>query len=356
MTSNEIARREPTAGLPEKMEWARALATSNLLPKQYQNNPGNLLFAVEYADALGVSRINAITSIHVIEGKPSASADLIASLVRRAGHKLRVLGDDSYAEAHLIRADDPEFTYKARWDVNKARAAGLLGKGVWKSYPGAMLRSRAITEVARMGASDALFGVIYTPEELGAEVDPDGDVVHTVTTVRPPQSSGADRMRQMLETPTDAPQTSEPEPERSQPEVPGITSAQVKKLAAAMNEAGITDRKAALGYVAEVIGRQVGSRNELTKDEASRVIDALERQATAAAPAEEPVDAEIVDEEGSPETIWSDVLDRADDMGMTQAEVVADFEQRYAMNPGSASAGELAAYRRLLETGEQVPA
>jgi len=114
MTSEIVRRDEPTATLPEKMDWARALSTSTLLPRQYQNNPGNLLFAVEYADALGVSRINAITSIHVIEGKPSASADLIASLVRRAGHRLRVLGDDTYAEAHLIRADDPEFTYKAR--------------------------------------------------------------------------------------------------------------------------------------------------------------------------------------------------------------------------------------------------
>ncbi|MBM4686458.1 hypothetical protein GS532_22595 [Rhodococcus hoagii] len=37
-----------------------------------------------------------------------------------------------------------------------------------------MLRSRAITEAARMWASDALFGVIYTAEELGGAIDEEG--------------------------------------------------------------------------------------------------------------------------------------------------------------------------------------
>jgi hypothetical protein len=174
--SNEVALNQPTS-LESKMRYAQALATSNLLPKQYQRQPANLLFALEYADALGVSPIHAITSIHVIEGKPSASADLIAALIRKAGHKLRVTGDDTQARAVLIRHDDPDFEFVAEWNMAKAKAANLTGKGVWKSYPGAMLRSRAITEVARMGAPDALYGVIYTAEELGAEVNAEGDPV-----------------------------------------------------------------------------------------------------------------------------------------------------------------------------------
>ena len=184
--SNEIARRESTN---EKVAWAQALASSTLLPRQYQNNPGNLLFAVEYADALGVSRIHAVTSIHVIDGKPSASADLIGSLVRRAGHKLRVSGDDTYALAQIIRADDPDFTYEARWDMGKAKAAGLANKAIWRSYPGAMLRARAITEVARMAAPDALFGVAYSPEELGAEVNASGEVIAPPPTTNPQTST-----------------------------------------------------------------------------------------------------------------------------------------------------------------------
>lgn len=185
--SNELAVQGTT--LSSKIEYAQAMAGSNLLPASYRGNPANLLFALEYADALGVSPIHAITSIHVISGKPSASADLIAATIRRAGHKLRVIGDDTYAEATLIRADDPEFEYVARWDLAKAKQAGL-NTSTWKAYPAAMLRSRAITEVGRMGASDALFGVVYTPEELGAEVDKDGvPVAPTFRPEKPQQTS-----------------------------------------------------------------------------------------------------------------------------------------------------------------------
>lgn len=362
--SSEIVRREPAASLPEKMEWARAMASSNLLPRQYQNNPGNLLFAVEYADALGVSRINAITSIHVIEGKPSASADLIASMVRRAGHKLRVSGDDTYALAQLIRVDDPEFTYEARWDVAKARAAGLLGKSVWKAYPAAMLRSRAITEVARMGASDALLGVIYTPEELGAEVDEDGQVVHTVTRVQAPagpRPSGNERMRDALasappiqqqprETPAEtsvaegevgSSPTSDPaaaaEPEK-------MTQPQSRKMGALMREAGLTDREDALAFVGRVIGRQIGSRNELSKAEAARVIDALEQPPAAS---EEIVDGEVVEE--NPDEIWRRAVAVGGQHGLSVDNLRIDFAERMGgLLPESATAAELQHYLQLL--------
>lgn len=173
--SGTVALRQATVA--EKIQYARALADSNLLPAHYRRQPANLLIALEYAEAFGISPINAITSVFVIDGKPSASADLIAALVRRAGHKLRVSGDDQHAVAELVRADDPDYTYRAEWTLDKARQAGLLGKGTWKSYPGALLRARAITEVARMGASDALFGVVYTPEEVGADVTEDGNPV-----------------------------------------------------------------------------------------------------------------------------------------------------------------------------------
>ena len=78
----EIALRQTS--LEAKMDYARTLAVSGLLPKEYQKNPGNILYALEYAAALGIEPIHAITSIHVVSGKPTASADLIAGLVRRA--------------------------------------------------------------------------------------------------------------------------------------------------------------------------------------------------------------------------------------------------------------------------------
>lgn len=171
---SEVAIRSQSDVLAEKIEWARTLAPAGLLPKAYQQNPANLLLAAELADSLGIDRINALTSIHVVEGKPSASADLMAALVRRAGHRLRVQVKGDAAKATLIRGDDPDFEYEVIWDMKRAQAAGLAGKGVWKAYPQAMLRSRAIAEVVRMGASEVLVGMVYTPEELGVAVDSAG--------------------------------------------------------------------------------------------------------------------------------------------------------------------------------------
>lgn len=181
----EIAVRQDS--LATKMEYARTLAVSKLLPKDYQQNPGNILLALEYADALGIKPIHAITAIHVISGRPSASADLIAALVRRQGHKLRVVASDTEATATLIRADDPDFEYKATWTIPRAKAAQLLSNPSWSKYPSAMLRSRAITEVARQGASDALMGFSYTPEELGATVDAQGAPVGGPVVQEPPR-------------------------------------------------------------------------------------------------------------------------------------------------------------------------
>lgn len=187
MTSTELAQlREP---LEVQVRRAQLMAEAGeVLPRTYRQNPAALLVAFEYADALGIPRVNALTSIHIVDGKPTASADLIGALVRRAGHKLRVTGDETFAEAVIIRADDPEFVpAPVRWDEARARKAGLWGKkGPWQQYPGAMLRSRAITEAARMWAADALYGVIYAAEELGDSPQP---VVAEVVTQSPPPSS-----------------------------------------------------------------------------------------------------------------------------------------------------------------------
>lgn len=279
MTDLTVRQPGAPAALNDKIRYAQALSGSNLLPKQYREQPANLLFALEYADALGVAPINAITSIHVIEGKPSASADLIASLVRRAGHKLRVSGDDTFAEATILRADDPDYPFTVRWDMAKARQAGLTGKGVWKAYPSAMLRSRAITEVARMAAPDALFGVIYTPEELGAEVDAAGDVVQSVSTpgrqVSAPVSdrSGMARLRTavQVEEPA-APVTPDASVDVVDCEVVASVSQRTAVIAALAADGVPEDKASILASLSERVGREVSGTGDLTADEAEQIL------------------------------------------------------------------------------------
>ena len=61
----------------------------------------------------------------------------------------------------------------------------------------------------------------------------------------------------------------------------GITKAQLGKIGALMGEIGVKEREDRLAYVADVIGKPVASSKELTKAEASRVIEALAAEADA---------------------------------------------------------------------------
>ena len=197
MSAELVKHNALTASLPDMVRYANELANANLLPGQYRRQPANVLYAMEYGRTLGITPLAAITGIHVIEGKPSASAALISGLVRQAGHKLRVRVENGQGGPHAIatihRADDPEFEFRAEWDMQRARDAGLANKDVWRKYPQAMLKARAITEVARDACEEVLFGLHYTPEELDANVGEDGVPVNAeVQQLRRVQSGEGD--------------------------------------------------------------------------------------------------------------------------------------------------------------------
>lgn len=151
----------------DRLQHAQAVAQSTLIPDGYRNQPANVLWAMDLADALGVPFPQVMQTMAVMRGRMTMSADLMAAVVRRGGHKLRVREQGMSVTAALVRQDDPDYEFTATWDEAKARQAGLWGqRGPWTQYPTQMLRSRAITEVCRQGASDALAGTIYSPDEL----------------------------------------------------------------------------------------------------------------------------------------------------------------------------------------------
>ena len=174
MTTTEIAVRD-RAPLAEKIEYAKFLAAADLLPKAYQGKPANLLYAIEYGAMLDLPPIAAVVSIHIIDGKPTMAAGLMAAKVRQAGHKLRVwstgAGNQAVGLCTIRRADDPDFEYSSSWSMERAKIAELLGKGNWRKHPVQMLKNRAISECCRDACQEVLLGIHYTPDELGGDDD-----------------------------------------------------------------------------------------------------------------------------------------------------------------------------------------
>lgn len=261
--------------LPDKIEYAKAIAGSNLLPKQYQKQPANVLVAIEYGHALGIPPISAIQNIYVVDGKPTASAQLIGSLVRNAGHRLRVTGNDEQARAVIVRSDDPDFEFVSVWTIERAQRAGLTGKGVWKQYPAAMLKARAITEVARDACAEVLSGVAYTAEELDAADD------HTVELRVEPVTVERTVVTTPEETPWNAPavevwdaevvdETPAPADDASKP-----TRKQLDTIIGLLNKFGVTDLGEVLQICMALTERELSNANDLTRIEASAIIKEL---------------------------------------------------------------------------------
>jgi hypothetical protein len=186
MTGAELAPvAQQRLSLSEQREYARLLATAGLLPKQYRDRPGDILLALAYADSLNLPVAQIFVGLHVIEGVPSMSAELMQALIRRAGHKIRTeatRGPLTEAEATctITRRDDPEpfaetFTMA---DAVQAKLVTIQPDGTlrsrtkngeptpWELYPRAMLKARATSAAARAHCADVLAGVSYTPEEI----------------------------------------------------------------------------------------------------------------------------------------------------------------------------------------------
>lgn len=131
----------------------------------------------------GFSPFASATGVHIINGRPAFSANLLAQAVRRhPDYDYRVL--EKTAKICRVRfLSRGEVLGEETFTIEMAERAGLLKSPTWRSYPEAMLFSRALTAGMRTHCPDALGGhPAYTPEELGA----DDVVAVTVTEPEPP--------------------------------------------------------------------------------------------------------------------------------------------------------------------------
>jgi hypothetical protein len=118
---------------------------------------------------LGLPPMAALRQIHVVNGRAVLSADLMRALVLRMGGRIRcVESTPDRATFAGARGEEPE--QSITWTMQMAQRAGLVGKGPWQQYPGAMLRARASAELCRLVWPDVVGG-LYTPDEMGEARD-----------------------------------------------------------------------------------------------------------------------------------------------------------------------------------------
>lgn len=265
---------------------AETLVRSSFVPVQYRGNPIDAMGAILAGAEVGLSPMSALKAFDVINGQSAPRAITLRAIAQSHGHDIEVIETNS--TRCVVRARRRGGNWQqVTWTIDRARDLGLAGKAQWRQQPATMLIARATTEAARLVAADAILGIGYSAEELEDLDDGAPPVVATIEPApAPPSPAGTRRMsRPRASKPTT------PEP----PQVEQITPAQQKALHAALRDAGAGDRGAGLALIGNIVRRDVESTKDLTKDEASTIIDTLKQPA----PEPQAPDDDTVDGDGA---------------------------------------------------------
>ena len=115
------------------------------------------------AQAEGLHPATAARDYHIIQGRPTLKADAMLARYLASGGKVEWHAHTD-AEVEATFSHPQGGTLKIKWDMARAKAAELGGKGMWTKYPRQMLRARVISEGVRATNPAVSIG-IYTPEE-----------------------------------------------------------------------------------------------------------------------------------------------------------------------------------------------
>lgn len=156
-------------------EQAKLAFASGLLPKSITKPEQAAIIALKGRE-LGIPIMHALSSISVINGKPTLSSELMLALIHNRVRGSRISFLTPPEKAHLeceVEVQRPGgLPQKFSFTMEDAKRAGLSTNHTYKKFPAAMLRARVISAMARAVFPDAIMGC-YTPEELGgpAEVE-----------------------------------------------------------------------------------------------------------------------------------------------------------------------------------------
>jgi hypothetical protein len=149
------------------MRLASRIHSTPFVPKGLRGDPASVLACILTGEELGLGPMQSLRMVHVIEGKPSASAELMRALVNRAGHRVDVVEAKQDTVTLSGQRKDTGARASVTWTLADAKRAGIDKNPAWGKYPRSMLLARATSELCRMLFADVIGG-LYTPEEAAA--------------------------------------------------------------------------------------------------------------------------------------------------------------------------------------------
>lgn len=151
--------------LKELVGFAEWISASGLVPGHLRGKPRDIVMVALRGRELGLTLMQSMASIYLVDGKLSLSAELWIALAKR--HP-----DCEYFT--LLESTEDHATYECKrrgavpvrltYTLAQATKAGLTSKDVWKKHPGPMLRARCGGGLARAEFPDAGLGLLLHDE------------------------------------------------------------------------------------------------------------------------------------------------------------------------------------------------
>lgn len=219
----------------EGMELAAWIAKSDLAPRDYKDKPQNVLIAMQMGLEVGLSPMQSIQNIAVINGRPSIWGDSMLALCQNHRDFESIDENQSTNEKGVCivkrRGMEPQ---RREFTVEDAKKAGLWGKqGPWQTAPARMLKLRARAFALRDTFADALRGLQLAEEQR--------DVVETTATVTRVDVPQPQRASMTVELGSNGPVVSVQEEKSEHPVGKTITFPQGKRFFAIAKGAAKTD-------------------------------------------------------------------------------------------------------------------
>ena len=151
--------------IDEALKFADYLAKSTIVPKDFANNAGNILVAIQWGMELGLQPMQAMQNIAVINGRPALWGDAVIALARSSPlcEYIYETDDGETATCRVKRRGEEEQV--RTFSMADAKAAGLAGKqGPWSQYPKRMRQMRARAFALRDVFPDVLRGMPVAEE------------------------------------------------------------------------------------------------------------------------------------------------------------------------------------------------
>lgn len=117
---------------------------------------------------LGLPPFASMTGIHIIKGKPTLSANLLAARIKASkkyDYRVAELNDKG---CRLIAYENGKQVGESTFSIDDSRRAGTQNID---RFPRNMLFARAVSNLVRWYMPDLFVTGVYTPEEMGSEME-----------------------------------------------------------------------------------------------------------------------------------------------------------------------------------------